>query len=141
MVYDTNTERARGLVDDLNARFGAGRAEAVVDAAAAAQAAQGIVQATPVGMDSHPGLPMPIEALRPDHWVADIIYFPLETAFLRQARAKGCRTMDGSGMAIFQAVGAFQLFTGMRPDADAITRDFFAMGAELKQVLPAANAV
>jgi len=49
--------------------------------------------------------------------VAEIVYFPLETELLRVARAKGCRTVDGGGMAVFQAVGAFRLFTGIEPDA------------------------
>jgi shikimate dehydrogenase len=137
-ICDTSLERAGGLAEDLNARFGPGRAEAVVDAAAAARAAQGVVQVTPVGMDKRPGMPLAGDALRPDHWVAEIIYFPLETAFLRHARAIGCRTTDGSGMAIFQAVGAFQLFTGIEPDVAAKTRDFFAMGSELA---PATTAV
>jgi shikimate dehydrogenase len=141
MIMDPEAHRAAHLAEALNARFGAGRALAVEDAAAVAASAQGVVQATPVGMDKHPGMPMPAQALRPDHWVADIIYFPLETAFLRHARSIGCRTMDGSGMAIFQAVGAFQLFTGLSPDVEAMTRDFFAMGAALElEPAPAAGA-
>jgi len=50
-------------------------------------------------------------------WVAEIVYFPLDTALLQAARALGCRTLDGGGMAVFQAVEAFALFTGVEPDA------------------------
>jgi len=130
MLCDTGSERAARLAADLNARFGAGRAEAVADPVAAAARAEGVVQATPVGMAKRPGLPIAPEALRPDHWVADVIYFPLETAFLHHARALGCRAVNGSGMAIFQAVAAFELFTGLKPDVEAISRDFFTMDVE-----------
>ena len=125
MVFDKDQAKAAGLVGELNKRF-AGRAVVVDDAVAAANRATGLVQATPIGMASHPGLPIPAEAIRSDHWAAEIIYFPLETEFLRVARAKGCRTVDGSGMAVFQAVKAFELFTGVRPDSEAMKRDLFA---------------
>ena len=46
------------------------------------------------------------------------------------ARAKGCRTLDGSGMAVYQAVGAFRLFTGIEPDAERMMRIFKSMGSE-----------
>jgi shikimate dehydrogenase len=75
-------------------------------------------------MASHPGLPLEPEWLTAAHWVAEIVYFPLETELLRIARSLGCKTIDGSGMAIYQAVGAFQLFTGVLPDALAMRRDF-----------------
>jgi shikimate dehydrogenase len=69
---------------------------------------------------------MPVAAalLRPDLWVADVVYFPIDTAFLRAARGLGCRTMAGGGMAVFQAVGAFRLFTGREPDADRMIAHF-----------------
>ena len=47
--------------------------------------------------------------------MADIIYFPAETELLARARARGCRTLSGAGMAVFQAVEAFRLFTGLVP--------------------------
>ena len=74
-----------------------------------------------------PGLPLPAALLRPALWVAEVIYFPLETALLRTARALGCRTLDGGGMAVFQAVGAFRLFTGPEPDAERMLRHFAGM--------------
>lgn len=47
---------------------------------------------------------------------------------LAHARAIGCRTADGAGMALYQAVRAFELFSGVTPDAGAMRRDFFALG-------------
>jgi len=57
-----------------------------------------------------------------------VVYFPLETALLRAARAAGCRTLDGGRMAVFQAVEAFRLFSGRTPDPDRMLRHFAAMG-------------
>ena len=77
------------------------------DLAATVAQADGIVNTTPMGMAKLPGTPVPKELLRADLWVAEIVYFPLETELLRDARALGCRTLDGSTMAVFQAVKAF----------------------------------
>ncbi len=84
----------------------------------------GVVNATPIGMEKHPGTAIHVEDLSSTTWVADIIYFPLETELLKRARAHGCRTMAGSGMAIFQAIDAFQLLTGRQADP-ARFRDSF----------------
>jgi shikimate dehydrogenase len=91
--------------------FGHARAIAV-DPRTALADADGVIQATPIGMASHPGVPFDLSLLRPDHWVAEVIYFPRETQLLRAARARGCATLDGTGMAVYQAVKAFELFTG-----------------------------
>ena len=128
-IFDLNGFRAENLVADLCARFGAGRAVAGTDLRAAMVKADGLVHATPTGMVKHPGLPLPAEFLRPALWVAEIVYFPLETELLRVARGLGCRTMNGSGMAVFQAVEAFRLFTGITPDAERMQRHFASMGA------------
>ena len=80
--------------------------------------ADGLVNATPVGMTGHEGLPVPVDALRPGMWVADVIYFPLETELLRAARERGCRTLDGVTMVVFQAAAAFERFTGVTPDCE-----------------------
>ena len=128
-IFDLNGLRAENLVAELCARFGAGRAVAGTDLGAAMVTADGLVHATPTGMVKHPGLPLPAELLRPALWVAEVVYFPLETELLRVARGLGCRTMNGSGMAVFQAVEAFRLFTGITPDAERMQRHFASMGA------------
>jgi shikimate dehydrogenase len=130
-ILDTDRVRAAQVAAGLEARFGEGRAVAIgaSDLAAELAAADGLVNTTPVGMAKYPGLPLPAELLRPGLWVAEIIYFPLETELLRRARAIGCRTLDGGGMAVFQAVEAFRLFTGIAPDAARMLRHFAAMGA------------
>jgi shikimate dehydrogenase len=128
-LIDTERARAEQLAASLARRFGDGRAIAGTDLAAVVEKADGLINATPVGMSKYPGLPLPAELLRPDLWVAEIVYFPLETALLKQARALGCRTLGGGGMAVFQAVEAFRLITGITPDAERMLRHFASMDA------------
>jgi shikimate dehydrogenase len=116
VLVDQDPVRARALADALNALYGSGRASADPDIASALREANGLVHATPTGMDKLPGLPLDATLLRPDLWVSEVVYFPLETALLKAARAAGCPTADGGGMAVGQAVGAFSLFTGITPD-------------------------
>ena len=85
-----------------------------------------LVNATPVGMAKYPGMPFPPGLLRHRHWVAEIVYFPVETELLKSARALGCRALPGTGMAIYQAVRAFELFTGRKPDRHAMAAHFGA---------------
>ena len=122
LIHDIDGQRAELLVADLAARFGNGRAEVVGDLATAVGSADGLVNTTPVGMEKYPGTPIPREWLRQDLWVADIVYFPSETALLAAARARGARTLSGVGMAVYQAAMAFELFTGSPADADQMAR-------------------
>jgi len=128
-IVDTEPARAEQVASSLAQRYGAGRAVAGADLAAVMAEAEGLINTTPVGMAKYPGLPLPAELLRPELWVAEIVYFPLETELLRRARTLGCRTLDGGGMAVFQAVEAFRLITGIAPDADRMLRHFASMGA------------
>lgn len=126
IVFDIENGRAEALVTRLGARFGKDRAALARDVTQAARSTDGIVNATPIGMDKLPGMPLPVTSIEPRHWIADIVYFPLETELLREARRKGCRTLSGEGMAIYQAVRAFELFTGIKPDVDRMTAAFAA---------------
>ena len=130
-IVDTDRPKAEALAQSLAGRFGAAQVTAQPDVAIAMTRASGLVNTTPVGMARHPGLPLPVEMLSRPIWVADIVYFPLETALLRAARLLGCRTLDGSGMAVFQAVEAFRLFTGRTADAGRMTAAFAALGGPL----------
>lgn len=124
-VVDIDSARARTLAATLSARFGAGRA--VAANVRAIDTADGVVNATPVGMMKHPGQSIPRQSLRRELWVADVVYFPLETELLRAARALGCRTMSGGGMAVFQAAEAFRLFTGRNADVARMIAHFSSM--------------
>lgn len=126
-IFDVQPARAEELAQRLCAQFGDGRAVAVATPDIVLPLATGLVNTTPRGMADYPGLPIAEPLLRPALWVAEIIYFPIETELLRTARRIGCRTLDGGGMALFQAVGAFRLFTGIEPKADDMGADFKAM--------------
>jgi shikimate dehydrogenase len=128
VLSDIDPARAASVAASLCERFGAGRARPCADLAAEVAAADGLVHCTPTGMDKYPGLPLPAEYLHPQLFVAEIVYFPLETALLREARRIGCRTLDGGGMAVFQAVEAFRLITGLTPDAERMLRHFAELG-------------
>jgi shikimate dehydrogenase len=126
-IVDTDRGRSERLAQDLCGRFGTGRARAADDAARAVRAANGVVNTTPLGMAKYPGMPLAGELLRPDLWVADIVYLPLVTELLARARAIGCRTMGGGGMAVFQAADAFRLFSGLAPEPERMIRHFESM--------------
>lgn len=127
-IFDLASKRAEQLATNLCARFGAGRALPSTDLQQAMAQCDGLIHATPTGMVKYPGLPLAADLLRPQMWIAEIVYFPLETELLREARRLGCRTMSGSGMAVFQAVEAFRLFTGITPDAERMQRHFASLG-------------
>ncbi|MFL1528106.1 shikimate dehydrogenase [Pseudomonas sp. O230] len=126
-IFDMEISRAQSLADNLNQHFGAGRAVAGHDLPNTLAQADGLVNTTPMGMKKLPGMPVPVELLRPQLWVAEIVYFPLETELLRNARALGCRTLDGGNMAVFQAVKAFELFSGVVPDVQRMLAHFQSM--------------
>jgi shikimate dehydrogenase len=130
VIVDREAERAAAAADALNALYGAGRVEAASDPAQALRGASGLIHATPTGMDKLPGLPLPAEALRSGLWVAEIVYFPLDTALLQAARARGCATVDGGTMAVGQAIGAFELFTGRAANAARVEAHFRGLLAE-----------
>jgi shikimate dehydrogenase len=119
-LFDKDIDRA----EELRGRLGADRVLRSHELADAIAEADGLVHATPTGMAAHPGMPVPREVLRPDLWVADIVYRPLDTELVVAARAAGCRVLDGGMMAVFQAADSFRLFTGREPDTDRMLRHF-----------------
>ena len=125
-IVDTEASRGAALATKLQALFSHDRVSASEDAAASLGGANGLIHATPTGMKNYPGTAISPELLRKDLWLAEIVYFPLETELLRVARATGCRTLDGSGMAVYQAVEAFRLFSGLEADAQRMRQHFLA---------------
>lgn len=139
-VYDQDRRRSAALAADLIVRFGAARCAALESPVPAIRDADGIVNATPVGMLGFPGIPVPAEELRAAHWVADIVYTPLETALVKAARASGARVVTGGGMCVHQAAEAFRLFTGIAPDVARMKRVFATAVAARDKALAAAGA-
>ncbi len=133
-IFDVDQQRATTLVQKLAQQFGANRVEVVTDLSQAMAKADGLIHATPIGMHGNPGIAVPPELIEARLWVADIVYFPLETELLKVARARGCRTLDGIGMVVFQAAEAFHIFTGVVPDVDRMRgdlRDHILRGATI----------
>jgi len=124
-VADLDPVRAERLVS----RLGVGRVTSLDQIDLLMATATGLVNATPIGMAKYPGTPVDPALLRPGMWVADIVYFPPETELLAKAKAIGCRTLGGSGMAVFQAVKAFEIITGLQPDADSMAGHFRSLGS------------
>jgi shikimate dehydrogenase len=142
IVHDTDTARAAALAADITAHFGAGSCRVSERAGSSdvsepvgssdvsdwlseeIDAADGVVNATPIGMSGFPGNPVPVDALRAGHWVADVIYSPIETELIRAAAARNCQVLTGGGMCVHQAVDAFRLFTGITPDPARMHRVF-----------------
>jgi shikimate dehydrogenase len=122
-IVDSDRARAQRLVQELGALH-EGEVEAPASLAAAMPGATGLIHATPTGMVKMPGMAVPRELLHPGLWISEIVYFPLDTELLQAARAAGCRTMHGGAMAVGQAVGAFELFTGRRADAARMEQHF-----------------
>lgn len=122
IVANRTKPRATELVRQLAAQFAGTHFRAVdlhsSDCKAAIQNCDIVVNSTSVGMKRDPGSPVPVEWLRSEHYVYDTIYAPVETELLTAARAKGCRTRNGFGMLARQGAESFEIWSGVRPDAD-----------------------
>jgi len=123
-IYDRDTDRARKLCADLG-----NRAQPLDAPEPVAATVAGIVNATPIGMQGHPGLPMTPDGVHAGQFVADVIYTPLETEFVKAAKGRGARAMGGAGMCVHQAADAFRHFSGKTPDIARMKRTFAAAAA------------
>jgi len=132
VVHDRDAARANALCSDLAKYYGASHCRVACDLEREITAADGIVNATQVGMRGFPGNPVPVSTLKPTHWAADVIYTPVDTEFIKAALAKGARVLSGDGMCVHQAVEAFRLFTGITPDLARLHRAF-AAGYEARE--------
>ncbi|SNY68639.1 shikimate dehydrogenase [Paractinoplanes atraurantiacus] len=127
-LADLDRQRAQRLADAITGSTGTAVDVIGPDEVPSRLAgADGLVNATPIGMEGHPGMPVAAQHLRPELWVADVIYRPLETGLIRAARERGCRVADGGGMVVYQAAASFRLFTGLTPDEELMYADFHAL--------------
>jgi shikimate dehydrogenase len=117
-LYVIDPQQAQ--LDQLNERLGAILADGVElytggpeIAASWVPNADAVINATPIGMEHLPGTPFDVSLLTGDHWVADVIYRPVETQLLAHARSLGCSTVDGTAMLVEQAADTFEYQTGL----------------------------
>ena len=118
------TNRTRVRADQLRADFGA-RLSVVewVQAGNILEDGATVVNTTSLGMAGKPELRVPLDGLRKDAVVTDLVYNPLKTHLLEIAEEKGCTTVDGLGMLLHQAVPGFERWFGRRPVVDDATRE------------------
>lgn len=129
VLTDINLARADELVSKYQSRFPGTQIIALPMTRALALLSQvdGVVQATPIGMYGHPGMPFEIKTLNPLAWVADVVYRPIETELLMQAREAGHVVVSGGWMALGQAVDSLRLITGLEPDVARMRKHFLEL--------------
>lgn len=117
------TNRTRARSDALRSEFG-NRIEVFdwVTAGNALEGAATVVNTSSLGMSGSAEFRVPLDGLRRDAVVNDLVYTPLETAFLRKAAEHGCTIVDGLGMLLYQAAPGFERWFGIRPEVDDDTR-------------------
>lgn len=118
-IFDSDAAKAEALA----AALGSG-AKACVSPEAALEGAQGLINATAVGMSPSRQSPVSLTLLRRDLWVADAVYQPLSTPLLSAARDLGAKVMTGRELAIAQAMDAFEIFTGLEASPPVVSEAF-----------------
>lgn len=115
--------RTRATAEGLAEEFGPRVAVADwVQAGNVVEEAATVVNTTSLGMTGKPALRVPLDGLREGQVVTDLVYAPLETRLLAEARAAGAVAVDGLGMLLHQAVPAFARWWGATPAVDAELR-------------------
>ena len=109
--------RTRSRAEDLARAFGP-KIDVIdwADIPSALPYAATVVNATSLGMAGHDSLQIDLSGVHPNQLVTDIVYTPLDTGLLVAARAAGCRTVDGLGMLLHQAVPGFARWFGPTPE-------------------------
>lgn len=117
------TNRTRNRAEALRAEFGT---KIViydwVQAGNAIEDAATVINTTSLGMVGKSEFRVPLDGLSPGAVVTDLVYTPLDTRLLVAAREAGCRTVDGLGMLLHQAVPGFERWFGVRPEVDDALR-------------------
>ena len=116
--------RTRTKADVLRSEFGSRvRVFEWVQAGNMIEAATTVVNTTSLGMVGSPELRVPLDGLQPGTVVTDLVYNPLRTHLLDEAKKAGCTVVDGLGMLLHQGVPGFERWFGVRPEVDQATRD------------------
>ncbi|GAA0297296.1 shikimate dehydrogenase [Rhodovulum strictum] len=123
------SNRTRSRAEALRAEFGPKIVvHDWVQAGGMIEGAATVVNTTSLGMVGKSEFRVPLDALRPGMVVSDLVYTPLETAFLAEARARGCIAVDGLGMLLHQAAPGFERWFGRRPEVDHAARAVLLAG-------------
>jgi shikimate dehydrogenase len=122
-ILNRSRPRAESLISELAPRTKA-RLELVQESdwSNVASAAALLVNATSAGLNGEMPIALPLGPLPPACVVCDLVYNPFETEFLKEARRRGLRTIDGLGMLMHQAVPSFAAFYGITPQVTPALR-------------------
>ena len=113
-IVDPDEQRVVALVDSLTRRFPDLFVRASESAEVAVEGADGVVNATPVGMYFSPGSPVDLDAIGAQRWLFDVVYSPVHTSLVRRAEEVGMVVLNGFELFLGQGFEAFELFTGRR---------------------------
>lgn len=116
-LYDIDIKKAGKLVKHLQR---ISKNVSVVSSISALDAYDIIINATPLGLKKSDPLPIPTALIKSRHIVCDLIYW--KTRLLSEASRKGCKTMNGLGMLLWQGVFAFELWTGKKPPVEVMRK-------------------
>jgi shikimate dehydrogenase len=119
-LIDADPERAAKLGASLGELSPAPGVRVESDITVMLDGVDGVVNCTPIGMYGRPGSAIPVQLLGGQSWAFDAVYTPVETEFLRAARAAGMDTLSGYELFFQQGIKAFELFTGRIPPLDAL---------------------
>ena len=123
-IFDLDRKKAAALADTVAPLKDSMVAGTVAEALSGVS---GLINGTPVGMLPSRDSPVDPALLHADLWVADAVYYPLWTPLLLDARRVGAKVLNGRALAIYQAVHAFELFTGVKPSMDVMAAAFDAV--------------
>jgi shikimate dehydrogenase len=119
-VVNRSPQRLKGLIDDIPGL----QPIAWQDREYALKDASLLVNTTLLGQTGQPALQLDLKNLRPEAVVSDIVYSPLQTQLLMDASRRGCVTVDGLGMLLWQAVAGFSQWFGVKPEVTPALRQF-----------------
>jgi shikimate dehydrogenase len=120
VIYDTVESSMADLVQLMRRHGIQCRATSKQQLIEEMRQAEGLVNATPVGMFQYPGNPFPPEGFVNQKWAFDAVYTPENTPFLQQCRIREIDTLSGFQLFLHQGLDAFQLFTGICPNGNRV---------------------
>lgn len=130
-VADAFAQSGKVLVDDINRNFAPVAELVEYGDYAPINGCNVVLNASGIGMGATLGQsPVPEEVVRPGQFYFDACYNPEKTQFLLNAQAKGCKTLNGLGMSLYQGAAQIALWTGREAPLEAMRRELAAILAE-----------
>lgn len=121
-LVDRDLPKAEALAEALKAEDPRLDITVAADPAAAATGACGVINCTPVGMIGYDGTPLPRELMAGASWAFDAVYTPIDTQFLKDAKAEGMTIISGYELFFYQGLHAWEIFSGRPIDEASLRR-------------------